>query len=272
MTRSQVTVPNPIPGGPEIRLPFYHEPFTDALILNTQKVMQGEVWRLLTAGFLHSTKDIWHIVFNMLVLWFFGRQVEDDSGPREFLAFYLLAVVASSAVYVAGALLKLYVGAALGASGAVTAVLVVCALRHPRQVVYLFFVLPVPIWAFVVFMVGVDVLRLLGMIKSNIAASAHLGGAAFGAAYYLGGVRLTGWWEGVSAWHRRRAQPRLRIYREEPATPVAVAAPGHPDLDALRAELDAILEKISRVGQDQLTERERQVLQKASEVFKRRRG
>src|SRR5688572_7914722 len=58
--------------------PFrWEEPFTDALLLSVPAVLSGEVWRLLTYAFLHSTNDIFHIVWNMLFLFWFGRQVED---------------------------------------------------------------------------------------------------------------------------------------------------------------------------------------------------
>src|SRR5262249_40804542 len=74
---------------------FQQEGFlTDALILNVDKVLHGQVWRLLTYAFLHDTGSIWHILFNMLFLWWFGRDVEDLYGPREFLVFYLVSAVA----------------------------------------------------------------------------------------------------------------------------------------------------------------------------------
>ena len=62
------------------------EPFTDALLLDVPKVLNGEVWRLLTCAFLHG--GFMHILFNMLFLWWFGQQIEEDYGPREFLGFY----------------------------------------------------------------------------------------------------------------------------------------------------------------------------------------
>src|SRR5438067_11058786 len=66
------------------------EPFTNALQLNVDKVVfHGEVWRLFTYAFLHDTGDILHIVFNMAFLWWFGSDMEDLYGPREFLIFYL---------------------------------------------------------------------------------------------------------------------------------------------------------------------------------------
>ena len=56
-------------------------------------VLQGQVWRLLTYAFLHSTDQSipWHIIFNMLFLWWFGHEMEELYGPREFLTFYLVA-------------------------------------------------------------------------------------------------------------------------------------------------------------------------------------
>ncbi len=251
------------------------EPFTDALLLNVDKVLSGEVWRLLTCAFLHSPDSLFHIVFNMLFLWWFGQQVEEDYGPREFLAFYLVSAVLSSIVFVAAAEVGLHGKLALGASGAVTAVMVLFALHYPRQIIYLFFVVPVPIWGLVVFMVAKDALNLFGRPEgNNIASSAHLGGAAFGFAYYKAHLTLTGWLSSVRGWRRRRASPSLRIYREdEPAAPVAVAATANQsELARLREEVDLILEKISLVGKDNLTEHERQVLLRASEVLKRQRS
>src|SRR5207244_2633661 len=52
-------------------------PVTDGLLLDTQKVLHGEVWRLLTYAFLHDPTVWQHIVFNMLFLWWFGTDVED---------------------------------------------------------------------------------------------------------------------------------------------------------------------------------------------------
>jgi membrane associated rhomboid family serine protease len=262
---------------------FFIEPFTNALLLDVPLVLKGEVWRLLTYAFLHDTHTIWHIVFNMLVLFWFGRQVEEAIGAREYLAFYLLAAVAGGVGFVVANLSGLQAATrCLGASGAVTAALLLAACINPRQVIYLFFVVPVPIWAFVVLSVAVDAFSLLGQSQNGVATSAHLAGAAFGFCYYRFGWRLTGWIGGSGGWTGARARPRLRVYREEeeeetptprPAArePVA-AAPRRPEDDQLEAQMDAILEKIQRVGMEGLTEHERQTLVRASEAIKRRRS
>src|SRR4051812_1504331 len=62
--------------------------FTQAFSLNVDLVLQGQVWRLLTYAFLHDTGSFWHLLMNMLFLFWFGRQVEEVIGPREYLRYY----------------------------------------------------------------------------------------------------------------------------------------------------------------------------------------
>ncbi|HVS37719.1 MAG TPA: rhomboid family intramembrane serine protease [Gemmataceae bacterium] len=267
------------------------QPFTDALLLNVRQVFHGQVWRLLTYAFLHDPTDIWHILFNMLLLWFFGSDLEDLYGPREFLAFYLSAAFLGGVVFtlvdplglngpVSGD--PLLAHRALGASGAVTAVLVLCAFHFPRRVIYVMFLLPVPIWLFVVFCVAMDLYTLLRGADTGIAVSIHVGGAAFAFLYYRLHWRIDGTlkqlWPNVQHWRKRAVRPRLRVYREEPrrkseaitALPAAVASSSEED--QIKAEMDAVLEKISRVGRDNLTPHEEAVLQRASEILRRRRS
>jgi membrane associated rhomboid family serine protease len=254
----------------------YRSLFTDALILNVPDVLHGQVWRLLTCAFLHDTGSIWHILFNMLVLWWFGPDVEERRGPREFLVFYLLSAVTASVAYCLGYVLELNRGQALGASGAVMAVLVLSAFYNPRRIIYLFFVLPVPIWLFALFLVAQDTLNLFGHTENNIGSAAHLGGAAFALLYHKLHWHLTGWWTGWP-WgrlFRRRPEPRLRLYQaeDEDATPTPVPVPSGAEDEDLEAQMDAILEKISRVGKENLTESEKQILIRASEAIRRKRS
>src|SRR5437899_11340559 len=50
--------------------------FTEAFLLDADQVLHGQVWRLLTGAFLHDPRSLWHIVFNMLLLWWLGSEVE----------------------------------------------------------------------------------------------------------------------------------------------------------------------------------------------------
>jgi hypothetical protein len=168
----------------------------------------------------------------------------------------------------------------LGASGAVTAVLVMAAFINPRLVIYMFMIIPVPIWVFVILNVAADAFSLFGRAAGGVATSAHLTGAAFGFLYYKLQWRLSAWTSIFSGLARARKRPKLRVYREEEETPTPKTAPRaattpaprvQPD-EQLEAQMDMILEKIQRVGMDGLTDKERQVLLRASEAIKRRRS
>lgn len=258
-------------------------PVTGALILDTEAVLDGQFWRLVTYAFLHSPDTLWHIVFNMWFLGMLGGDLEQMYGPREFLAFYLVAALVGGLgyqlAYLANQQAAILAGGqfCLGASGAVTAVMVLYATYYPTRPILLFFVLPVPIWALVVFQVAQDTFLFLSPnFSSQVAVSVHLAGAAFAALYYVRQWRLTGFFGGLRDWRKARSRPRLKIYRgeEERREPVPVAAP--PPAEAvdehLEAKLDAVLEKVARSGQASLTEKEKEILFRASEIYKKKRS
>ena len=85
--------------------------------LRADKIASGEWWRLVTNAFLHGSPI--HLLFNMLMLWWFGRLLEGLLGTGRFLVVYFLSVLAGSA----GALLLAPGSATIGASGAVFGIL-----------------------------------------------------------------------------------------------------------------------------------------------------
>src|SRR5260370_18059399 len=113
---------------------------TDALWLDPQQVLSGQVWRLLTYAFLHG--GFWHIFFNMLFLWFFGSDLEALYGRREFLGFYLVSALLGGILYEGQALARNDIVPCLGAPGPVTALLVLGPCHFPNPVLYLLLVLP----------------------------------------------------------------------------------------------------------------------------------
>jgi membrane associated rhomboid family serine protease len=253
--------------------------FTEAMAMQADLVLQGQVWRLLTYAFLHSP-DIWHILFNMLALWWFGRDLETIYGHREFLAMYLAAALLGGVGFTLAYMARLNGPGAYGASAAVMAVIMICACHDPRRTVLLFWILPVPIWFFAVFIVASDLMGLAGSPgRGRVAFSAHLGGAAFGVAYYYFQWRVLNLVPDVSGWFQRRSRPQLRLYREESEQePVAMPEPAvvsrhesHDIDEQLEAKLDAVLAKMQQSGKESLTESERQVLLRASEVYRKRR-
>src|SRR6266478_5555407 len=104
---------------------------TPYLTLSADELLHGEVWRLVTYGFAHA--GLMHILFNMLFLWWFGSELEDLYGPREFLAFYLSGVVIAGLAYTGWEISQDINASVLGASGAVTAVMVLFAFHYPSR-------------------------------------------------------------------------------------------------------------------------------------------
>jgi membrane associated rhomboid family serine protease len=260
-----------------------NSPFQEIFILNPKRVFQGEVWRLLTYAFLHDTFNVWHIIINMLFLWWFGHELEEMYGHWEFLTFYLVAALLGGIAYTLTWAAGLGPAAlCLGASGGVTAVMVLYAFHYPHQTILLFFLIPVPIWLLVVIQVAQDSFGfLLGLgnreqSSGGVAFVVHLAGAGFAALYRQFNWRLTDLWPNFRSWRRQRSRPRLRVYREDEAeTPQPVGVPAAPAADVdeqLEAKLDEVLAKVARSGRASLTENELQILLRASEVYKKRRS
>ena len=132
---------------------------TSWFILDTDAVLRGQVWRLLTFAFLHYSFT--HIFFNMLFLWWFGSDLEQLYGRAEFLLIYLLSAFCGGVVYVFWSWTQGMHSYCMGASGAVTMLLVLCALHFPQRTILVFMFLPLPIWVLAVLNVAQDTYVLI---------------------------------------------------------------------------------------------------------------
>ncbi|HID74645.1 MAG TPA: rhomboid family intramembrane serine protease [Planctomycetaceae bacterium] len=216
-------------------------------------------WQFLTYGFAHAPSP-GHILGNMLVLFFLGRDVEARYGPREFLRFYLVTVVVSALVWaVTAELIRDPAARAanlVGASGAVTGVVILFALNFPHRTVLLMFVIPIPAWLLGVLYVLADLAGATGWTRNqDVAYMVHLAGAGFALLYYRFHWNLTR--RLPLAWFKRR--PRLRVHH-----------PNGSKRDDLSQEVDRILEKIHREGEESLTRKERRILETASRRYQER--
>ena len=216
----------------------------------------GKVWQLFTAIWLHMPTSAGHVFLNMLALFFFGRTAESHLGEGGYLKLYLLGGIVASVVYTGYAYVADAFNPALGASGAVFAVLVWVACMHPKRTVYLMMIVPMPMWLAVgVFIVGVQFFAIGGDEAGP--AVAHLAGAAWGFVYFRFFRR----------WHSTRGpggwMVKLRRKRE-------TAAEGRRQEDeaAVKARVDALLAKISTEGMAALSEEEKTFLQEASKRFR----
>lgn len=156
-------------------------------LVSTDRLAQGLWWTLLTAAFSHQ--ELWHLALNMLVLWSFGSVLERLVGWRVFVAFYLGAAVFSSLshCFVSSVLIGNDRLAALGASGAVSAVLIAFALLFPRHKILLFGIVPIPALVGALLFVALDLWGLTAQTRGAalpIGHGAHLGGALCGAVFW----------------------------------------------------------------------------------------
>jgi len=224
-----------------------------------------DAWQLLTAGFLHS-RNMWHIVTNMIVLYFFGRDVEGIYGRMEFLRIYLAIVILSSLAWVltqvaeghASPLVVMY-----GASGAVTGVLKLFILHFPKRVILLFGAIPIPAWLLGVVYIGADFLGYVGPAKEadgpKVAYETHLAGAGLAAIYFYAHLNLGRWLPSRLLGSLRR--PKLRVH-----------SPRENVSESLDERVDAVLDKVAKQGIDSLSASERKLLEDASRRYQRRRS
>ncbi len=221
-------------------------------------------WRLVTYMFLHG--GAFHILFNMLWLWWMGRAVEETLGPKTFTVIYFGAGIGGAIVDVAFAQF-MGIHPVVGASGGVLGIMVAFAMLYPTMPIMLFLLPPIQARYVVAGLIALDVL-FLGS-SDGTARIVHLGGAGIG--YLLMKARERGtdlsavlnpvqriWYElrrsygsggGGSSKSRR---PRNKNMHS--VTDVEIVE------EVEQSELDEILEKISKKGYDALTKEEKRKL------------
>lgn len=242
-------------------------------------------WTALTYGFLHDFMDIFHILFNMLMLYWMGRLVQDYVGSHRVVAIYIWGVLIGALFFllIYNVIPRLAIYRAmvhlLGASGGVYAVTVAAATIAPNAVVLLFGIFPIRLKYVAWFMVIVSFLFLASPNTGGNAA--HLGGALLG---YLFITQLRkgkdwskpiGWvaifFRTVSTRRQAKLKPtkknsKMRVkvnYKERTEQYKSETTLGE-DYVPTQEEIDAILDKISAKGYESLTKEEKQKLFMAS--------
>ena len=235
-------------------------------------------WQFLTYGFTHSPQPS-HVFFNMLTLWFFGRDIEYLLGRKEFLRLYLVMVILGGIIWSALNHLQGMPASLpmVGASGAVVGIFVLFCLHYPRRTILLFFVLPVPAWVAGVLLLAPDVLSAIQNRDSNVAYSVHLTGAVIAFLYSYQSWNFGQLWDrmgGLAVWARIKyffqRRPRLRVRHPE-AEPDDEDDQLDRELADLEAEVERILDKINQFGTESLTRSERRTLERASRLYRERR-
>lgn len=240
------------------------------LIPPTMAEFLSRPWTLITYMFAHSRFDIFHILFNMLGLYWFGKLLVEYLGSDKLTAIYILGGLAGGLLYLLMfntipffAERSDFEGM-VGASAAVFAIMVAAATLLPDYTFFLLFLGPVRIKYIALFYV---VVSYLGTTQVNAGGNiAHLGGALLGFIYIKqlkAGVNWGGWITVTLDWFKDlfKSKPAVKVtYRKEAKRSAKPASPSK----ASQAEIDAILDKISDRGYESLTKEEKEKLFNAS--------
>jgi membrane associated rhomboid family serine protease len=232
------------------------------------KVLLSRPWTIFTYMFTHQ--EIWHILFNMLWLYWFGRIFLEYLDQKKLVAVYLLGGICGALVYVLSFNIfpaftdQVETSVALGASASVMAVVMAIAAYVPNYTVNLFMLGRIRI-----IYVALTIFVLTSVMDFSVNSGgklAHIGGAIFGYIYILRmkkgrdtGKAINKLLDSITTIFRPRK--KMKVTYKKPATDY--------DYNKARAEhqarINTILEKISKGGYDSLTREEKETLFRESQ-------
>lgn len=247
---------------------------TDAeayLGLTPSGLKRGFLWQLITFQFLHD--GLFHLLMNLLGLWFLGSWTERVLGTKRYLIFFTLCGIGGGLLQ--GALMLLFPGLygnlLYGASAGTSGMLALFAVLESESEIRWNFVIPIRAKHLLWLEAGISLFFTVVPANQGVAHAAHLGGILAGLAFARAG------------WHRDFVPlPWERWFARKPAKPKRAAGLAGFDLagaakedeplsdDFISKEVDPILDKISAHGIHSLTDRERKILEKARAVMAKR--
>ena len=232
------------------------------------KVLLARPWTLITYMFTH--KDIWHILFNMLWLYWFGRIFLEYLDERKLVAVYLLGGICGALVYIVSfnifpAFTSIVAdSAAIGASASVMAIVVAIAVYVPDYTIQLFLFgrIKIKYMALAIFVLT----SVMDFSVNSGGKLAHIGGAFFGY-FYIVSLR-----QGHDIGKGFNKIIDFFVTMFKPRTKLKVThkkAANEYDYNEIKAEhqknINLILDKISKGGYDSLTKEEKETLFKESQ-------
>jgi len=188
----------------------------------------GAIWQLVTYSLLHGSPM--HLLINMLMLWMFGAQEEQDWGSKKFLEFYLFCVVGAALVTIAVAYSPLPgvspETVTIGASGGIYGLLLAFAMLYGDREIFMF---PLPFMMKAKYMVAIMIFLVVVATfqpsQGGVANFAHLGGLLFGFLYikflpkrgllYAVTERYYGLRNNYYRSKRRRAAKKFEVYMRQ---------------------------------------------------------
>ncbi|MEM9388975.1 MAG: rhomboid family intramembrane serine protease [Bacteroidota bacterium] len=236
-------------------------------------------WTIITYAFAHDLGSIFHILFNMLVFYWFAKLIIEYLGSDRVIILYVLGALAGSIAYLlVYNLIPFYMertgfSGMVGASAAVYAVVVAAATLLPNYTFHLLFIGPVRIKYIAAFYI---VLSFLGSVGGNAGGNvAHLGGALIGYLHITNLQKGSDWGKWIiSLMNFVKSffvkSPNIKVsYKRDKTRQTSRRAStprtgGNSTGTASQDEIDTILDKISERGYESLSKEEKQKLFNAS--------
>jgi membrane associated rhomboid family serine protease len=223
--------------------------------LRADAVIHGQIWRLITAQYLHA--GVGHLFINMLVLHFLGRPLERMWTARKFFVIYTLCGLAGNMFYtILGGLNVIEPWMpAVGASGCIYGLLGIVAVLFPTATVYVYFLFPIKIRTAAYIFAAIAFFSILTRGHNFGGEACHLAGLVFGVWWAMKGDR---WW---ATTQRRIPHWRPRAKGAKPRGFAAKVTQRREDAETI----DRILRKVYDGGIHSLTEAEKRALTEATE-------
>ena len=205
-----------------------------------------EVWQIITYLFLHG--DWIHILFNMFVLWMFGKDLEVLWGKNEFLLFYFVCGAGAGLITVLFGINSIV--PVVGASGAIYGLLVAYGFTYPNRIVYLYGFFPLKVKYMVLCLGVIAFFASLSASQSNVSHITHLSGMIIGFIIVSFDMNC----KGLKMWFLR-----LRLKHIIPKS-----SEKNDDIVNMKERVDEILDKLNDSGWEGLTDQEEKYLTQAS--------
>ncbi len=225
-------------------------------------------WTVITYMFTH--KDIWHILFNMLWLYWFGKIFLEYIGQKKLVAVYLLGGISGAVIYIISFnIFPAFTGlvddsVAIGASAAVMAVVIAIAAYVPDYTItlFLFGKIKIKYMALAIFILT----SVMDFSVNSGGKLAHIGGALFGYVYTMNLRRG----RDMGKWINRIIDSMVTLFKPGKKMKVTYRKPVNDyEYNKMKtdhqARINTILDKISKGGYDSLTKEEKDLLFRESQ-------
>ena len=209
-------------------------------------IYEYKIWQICTYLFIHG--GLLHIIFNMLVLWIIGKDLELEWGKNNFLTFYFICGVGAGLITVIINTQSFI--PVVGASGAIYGVLVAYGFTYPNRIVYLYGLFPLQVKYLVLGLGLIAFFASLSTSTSNISHITHLSGMLIGITY----IFLKYKWKYIYLWYIKM---RIKTIQHKPNN-------NEDEISSIKMQMDNILDKLNEDGWDSLTQHEEEFLTKSS--------